>query len=222
MYIYFVLFILLVVNCTIVDSQVIDNDTCQYVKQVQKIIKKDEANTKVWYYSWMSAYLAAAITEGTIGYLSNDKSERQDMFLDAATSSLGFIGVLISPMKPGTISKELNNIENSSQSVLETTAFREREAISWKIHAVSGLVNVGSGLVTWLVFKRSFEESVTDFALNTAVAELQILTTPTKSLKLFNKFSSKNAILRRSYERFPEITWRISITPNMVKLSFTF
>ena len=70
-------------------------------------------------------------------------------------------------------------------------AKREKSGKSWKIHALNGAVNLGSGLITWLGFKRSVWDGIINFAMNSAISELQILTQPTRTLKAYNLYKQK-------------------------------
>lgn len=124
------------------------------------------------------------------------------MALGAATSFIGAIGQLVMPMVPASAPKKLALIpgETVEQRILklqqaeylfEASAKRESDGRSWKMHAVSGAVNVSSGLITWLGFKRTVWAGIGNFALNTAICEAQILSQPSRAIKDYARYCEK-------------------------------
>ena len=200
------------------------NDTLstskQSIEQIKEILKKTELHTKTWSYCWTSGYAASAITQSLVGYSSNDRALKQDLFLGATTSALGIIGIFISPLNDkssSSFSVELNDLSelgkwNYYNARLKKVAMNEQKAISWQTHALFGVVSLGSGIITWLAFKRSFEDGLVNFGLNTMVAELQILTTPTLALKRYNKYSVQ----------YTKINWSLAVAPTAIGLKLTF
>jgi hypothetical protein len=169
------------------------------LQTVQRMLEQAKPNAGRWWYGWLIGYGAATLGQGAAGLASGDKSTRQDMFLGAATTGLGAAGVILSPMPsvsaparfaglpentPGERAKKLE----SAVELLKACALREKEGRSWKTHALAGVVDLGSALVVRFGFKRSVGESVVNFALNTAVAEAQIFTQPTRAMDDYEEF----------------------------------
>jgi hypothetical protein len=125
------------------------------------------------------------------------------MALGSATTFLGAIGVLITPIVPPKSSFQIPDIHANdssqafidianSEQLLKEIAQKEKEGRSWKIHAVTGAVNIGSGLITWLGFKRSLGDGLVNFAINTVITEAQIWTQPVRAIKDYQNYCSNN------------------------------
>ncbi len=67
----------------------------------------------------------------------------------------------------------------------------EKIGRSFKTHAICTAVNLGSGLVTWLGFKRSVWAGLGNFALNEAITETQIFTQPRRAIKDYDNYVNK-------------------------------
>ena len=99
---------------------------------------------------------------------------------------------------------------------------REKEGRSWKIHAVTGVVNIGSGLITWLGFRRTVWEGVENFALNTFITETQIWTQPTRALKDYQNFCRKYNSGSGMKVLKPENEWIVRAYPGGIAIEFNF
>ena len=130
------------------------------------------------------------------------KVQGQDMATGAATTLLGAVGQLITPMVPAKAPEELTNMAEKTveertiklefaEELLRKSAQREKSGRSWQTHAVAGVVNLSSGLITWLGFKRTIWAGIGNFALNTAVTEAQIWTQPTRAMKDYEGYCKK-------------------------------
>ena len=103
------------------------------------------------------------------------------------------VGQFIAPVKsgttPGCLIKVVVNrsgrleLLSQAEALLVIQADKAKAGKSWQTHALTGSVNLASGLVTWLGFKRSVWEGLANFALNTAITEIQIFTQPTRAIK---------------------------------------
>jgi hypothetical protein len=182
-------------------GQISDNDTLRVaqLQEFQNVVDHDRRSAQRWWYGWLAGYSAATAGQGIV-YLSTDaKPTRQDMALGAATTLLGAIGVLLTPIVPPKSEYQIldlqpgdstfNCFDNTNpEKLLKELAKREKEGRSWKFHAVSGAVNIGSGLITWLGFKRSLVDGLLNFALNTVITEAQVWTQPVKAIKDYQNY----------------------------------
>lgn len=168
----------------------------QYLKNA---LEHDKANTNRWWYGWLGGYSAATIGQGAVYLNSNDKSLRQDMALGAATTLLGAAGQFFCPLIPGHEPEKFNSISANTpdeqlkklavaEQLLNDCAKREKLARHWKYHALTGAVNLGGGLITWLGFKRNIGAGIGYFALNTAITEAQIWTQPIFAKRAYQKY----------------------------------
>ena len=159
---------------------------------------KDMAGARVWWYAWLTGYSAATAGQAAVYFSSDDKSLRQDMALGAATTFLGAMNQLITPIDPKPrdypsyreyVSGEEPMSTEQAEELLKKLAAWEKKGRSWKTHALAGAVNLGSGLITWLGFKRTIWDGVANFALNTVVTEAQIWTQPARAVRDYEKLS---------------------------------
>ena len=155
-----------------------------------------------WWYGWLGAYSAATIVQTGVWIGVDDLSTKQDMALGAATTLIGAVGQMISPLKPNHEWQRIAQLPEStaeekriklmeSEKLLQQNALNEKIGKSFKTHAICTVVNLGSGLVTWLGFKRSVWAGLGNFALNTAITETQIFTQPRRAMKDYDKYVNK-------------------------------
>lgn len=142
-------------------GQEIERDTTpgRDLPEIQMTALKDKAGAEGWWYAWLAGYSAATVGQGVIYLTSDDKTLRQDMVLGAATTFLGAMGQLITPVLPKNSDyptyreyasgKEPMSADQAA-GLLKALAAREKEGRSWKTHAIAGVVNLSSGLITWL------------------------------------------------------------------------
>jgi hypothetical protein len=155
------------------------------------------------------------------------------MALGSATTFLGAMGQLLTPIVPRTSSFRNSQIPKSvseeqfkkldySEELLKEIALREKAGRSWKVHAVTGVVNVGSGLITWLGFKRTVWEGVGNFALNTVITETQIWTQPTRAIKDYQNYCRKYNSGSSLEVSKPEKEWFVSVYPGGIAIKLLF
>lgn len=180
-------------------NEIPDSIVQKRIEYIQHVLNEGKPAARLWWNGWLYGYTAATVGQGVV-FVTNDKLKtRQDMALGAATTLIGTIGQLITPMVPGYAPARLaliagdspeERIEklNKAEALFEASAKREKAGRSWEMHAASGVVNIGSGLVTWLGFKRTIWAGVGNFALNTAITEAQIWTQPTRAIKDYQNY----------------------------------
>lgn len=210
-----------------------DSITAEQSEHIKKLLNQDKKNAQIWWYGWIAGYSAATVAQGIIFFSCDNKSTRQDMALGAATTALGAAGQLLMPLVPknlslqdyqfpGNTSSKLTEELIYSEELLKEIAAREKEGRSWKMHALTGAVNLSTGLITWLGFKRSVWEGVEIFALNTAVTELQIWTQPTRAIKDYKNYCNKYRTVSGSKASIPEKEWIVLVYPGGIKIELNF
>jgi hypothetical protein len=210
-----------------------DSLLTEQLQDINKLLNQDKKNAQRWWYGWLIGYSAATVGQGIVYFSSENTSTRQDMAIGAATTALGAIGQILTPIVPHTssfqdsqihenISTELSAELMFSEELLKEIAIREKKGRSWKIHAVTGAVNISSGLITWLGFKRSVWDGVENFALNTAITELQIWTQPTRAIKDYKNYCIKYGSESKLEAAKPEKEWVVQVYPGgiIIKLNF--
>lgn len=213
-------------------------DTSQIRERIQFItqaLEKSEKPLNIWWYGWLGTYSAATIGQGAVFLLSDDLPTRQDMALGAATTLLGAGFQLISPMgtakdaalltvMPEEDDAQLKEKLLMAEKMLEENARKEKSGRSWQVHGLNTAVNLSSGLITWLGYKRSVWDGVFNFLLNTAITETQIWTQPTrtqKALDVYNKqYKSTGYHVRLRTKPQPEVFFQTFAGGVAVKVVF--
>jgi hypothetical protein len=202
-------------------------------QEFQKIVNRNRISAQRWWYGWLAGYSAATAAQGIVYFSTDEKATRQDMALGSATTFLGAIGVLITPIVPPKSSFQIPDIHANdssqkyfdvanSERLLKEIAVREKAGRSWKIHAVTGAVNIGSGLITWLGFKRSLRDGLVNFAINTIITETQIWTQPVRAIKDYQNYCTSNTTSSIPHNLKPEKKWYLSSYPAGFALRLDF
>lgn len=205
-------------------GQEVTSDTVAYERQndFQSMVLHDRLGADRWWYGWLTGYSAATAGQVIVSLTTDNTTLRQDMALGAATTLLGAVGQLIAPIVPYKnspdypsykeyVSGDKTMSSEQAAELLKILARREKEGRSWKMHALAGVVNIGSGLVTWLGYKRTFLDGLENFAINTVITEAQIWTQPTRAIRDYEKYCRRleqgtgTALLK------PESEWKISV-----------
>jgi hypothetical protein len=210
-----------------------DSITAEQSQHIKNLLDQDKKNAQIWWYSWLAGYSAATVAQGIVFFSSENKSTRQDMALGAATTALGAAGQLIMPIVPKNLSlQDYQFSENAlsklteeliySEELLKEIAEREKEGRSWKMHAITGAVNLSTGLITWLGFKRSVWDGLEIFAINTVVTELQIWTQPTRAIRDYKNYCMKYGSGSGPKASIPEREWLVLVYPGGIKIELNF
>jgi hypothetical protein len=227
-----ILFLIKYVNIS-AQSEMADSIVTERLKLIETMLDKGKANANLWWYGWLAGYSAATIGQGAVFLSTNDKALKQDMALGAGTTFLGALGQIITPMVPGYASERLKKISEetqverlkkltSAEELLKESALREKSGRSWQTHAIAGVVNISSGLITWFGFKRDLMAGLENFALNTFITEAQIWTQPTKAMKDYKYYCKKYKTGETPIALKPEIVWFVSGSPGGVQLRIMF
>lgn len=183
---------------TRLEDSLTDQRLTENLNYLEKTLHFNERNAGNWWKTWTILYGVATVGQGAVAVVTNDKSTRQDMIVGAGTTLLGMASQLITPVNtgfraigPDSVAKlsapEKSALLLQDEALLKKQADIAQAGKGWQVHALSGAVNLASGLITWIGFKRSFGEGVLNFALNTVVTEVQIWTQPMRAKKQYKK-----------------------------------
>lgn len=203
------------------------------IQYIQNVLDKGKPNANCWWYGWLIGYSAATIGQGAVGISSDVKGTRQDMFLGAATTFLGAAGQIITPMTSGSAPDLIAQMADDThearlqklsdaEKLLKESALREETGRSWQAHAISGVVNLTSGLIPWFGFRRNVWAGVENFALNTVITEAQIWTQPTKAMKDYQNYCQKFKPGEKPVSLKPDITWFVGVAPGGIDVKIVF
>lgn len=172
------------------------------IQCIENLLNQSKKSVNTWWYGWLGVYGAATIAQGTVLLLSNDLTTQQDMALGGVTTLLGTGFQLITPLNTGKDAQYIAQLPESNtqelfdklriaEELFKINAEKEKTGRSWQVHALNEIVNLGSGLITWLAFKRSVWDGVSNFLLNSVVTETQIWTQPTRLMKDYQNYNHK-------------------------------
>jgi len=208
-----------------------DTVTGDKLPDLQLTALKDKSALQGWWYGWLAGYSAATAGQAIVYFASEDKALRQDMALGAATTMLGAVGQLISPVLTGGADypsyreyvrgEQVMSSEQATE-LLKALAAREKEGRSWKTHALAGVVNLGSGLITWLGYKRTFMDGLENFAINTVITEAQIWTQPVRAVKDYERYCQMLQSEAYAAPEKPSGEWTFSAWPGGFALRLDF
>ncbi len=210
-----------------------DSIISEKLEYINNLLNQDKKNAQIWWYGWLIGYSAATVGQGIVYFSTDKKSTKQDMALGAATTALGAAAQIFSPLVPGNLSvkyskndgimpSQFPNDLSYSEELLKEIAAREKKGRSWKMHAITGAVNISTGLITWLGFKRSVWEGLEIFAINTAVTELQIWTQPARAIKDYKNYCEKFGSGSGMEAVKPAKVWVVHVYPGGINIELNF
>jgi hypothetical protein len=172
------------------------------IQHIEKTLEKNKRNGDLWNYGWIGIYSTGTVAQGFVYFTNTKKGLRQDMALGVATTLLADVFQIIDPLKIGKNARKLSEIKDETseermikltkaEEIFKSLANREKSGKSWKIHALNGAVNLSSGLITWLAFKRTVWDGIINFAMNSAISELQICSQPSKTLRDYELYKQQ-------------------------------
>lgn len=210
-----------------------DSEAVERMQFIQRSLNGSAPGAKRWWYGWVAGYSAATVGQGIVYLASDSRSTRQDMALGVATTLVGAAGQLLTPKDPFISAGKLNSIMRDDQfsetrkleaaeELLERSARVEQAGRSWKMHALTGAVNLGSGLVTWIGFRRTFRDGLANFSLNTVITEAQILSQPTRCMKAYKTCRQMNMQGNHARLSPTRLSWSLAAIPGGACFRLTF
>jgi len=200
----FSMFILLIFYSVNLNAQTTTSDSLVHVRiqYIQIRLNQSKHTVDGWWYGWLGGYSAATVAQGVVTLTSTDKNTRQDMALGAVTTFLGATLQVLTPLNTGHAANIISQLPDSTpelqvqklriaEQLFKSNALTEKSGRSWEIHALNEAVNLSSGLITWLGYKRTVWDGVANFLLNSAITETQIWTQPTRTLKDYEEYCRK-------------------------------
>lgn len=200
---------------------------------IEQMLNQGKPNANAWWNGWLIGYSAATLVQGSVMIGSESRGTRQDMALGGITTILGAAGQLIAPMDPAKAPARLSQIPESTreerikklieaEKLLKQCAEREKAGRAWQEHAICGVVNVSSGLITWFGFHRNAIAGLENFALNMAVSEAQIFTQPTRAMKDYNAYLKKYSSLQTSLSGNNQVRLLVYAVPGGMAVRLIF
>lgn len=211
---------------TCAQSRLPDSVVIERIQYIRKVLDEGKKGANTWWNGWLTGYSAATLVQGTVWLTSKNKGTRQDMGLGAITTFLGAAGQIVTPMTPGKVPDLLSGIpENTpeerliklekAEEFLLASCNREVFGRSWKAQAISGAVNIGAGMITWIGFKRTVWDGLICFGINTAITEAQIWSQPIGAVKGYRNYGN---LLEGNYSSVNsgKLAWHVTFYPGRI------
>jgi hypothetical protein len=232
---FIIVLLLLVTNTARLSAQHSPSDslTIERIQYIHQALNQSRKNVNLWWYGWLGIYGVATVGQGAAFLLSHDLKMQQDMALGTGTALVGLVGQVLMPLNTGhdadiiaqlpeTTKAELQIKLAKAEQLFKLNATNEKIGRSWQIHALNEAVNLGSGLITWIGYKRSVWEGVGTFLLNSAVTETQIWTQPNRTQKDYENYCRKYKA-ETNYQTYePPVEYYLSTYPGGVSLRIVF
>lgn len=196
------IFLFLLSAKLIAQNEIPDSLVHERIQTIQSMLNKSKTNVNIWWYGWLGVYSAATLGQGALFLASKDVRTRQDMALGASIAFIGAAIQVIVPLNTGRdgeilaqlpekTNEEVKRKLSIGEGLLKSDALKEKLGRSWQVHALNEAVNLSSGLVVWLGYKRTIWDGIGNFLLNSVVTETQIWTQPTRTLKDYQNYCRK-------------------------------
>lgn len=207
------LILILTTKAVLIAGQNSSDDLTNRIKEIQSTLDAGEGSAKLWWYGWAGFYTGAAVFSFGLAGLTEDKTLKITQSVAGVESLLGAGGLLIFPFPSRNAAQKLRRMPESTneeriaklkeaERLLKKSADAELSGRSWLQHTLAFLVNTTGSLVIWKGYEKQikengdnpFTQALINFALGTAVAELQIWTQPTKAIKDRDEYQNKYSL----------------------------
>lgn len=204
---------------------------------IANALEGGQPRARTWWYGWIGAYSAGAVTMGILSATSwkkapdvsidpipeIDNSFAQDMLVGSATFALGVAGLVMDPFSPATASRKLKPLPETTvperaaklkraEELLRECARREKSGRSLTTHVLNAGVNAAAGIVTAAAFKRPWTDGLVTFATGEAVSLLNIFTQPMRATRDLKKYQAGYPAAAAAIAA-PRASWSLSVWP---------
>ncbi len=201
-----------------------DSEVTNRLQYIQSSLDGGEEAADLWWYGWGIGYGALTAEQFVAHSRADTEKERQDTLVGYVTSSFGVIGQLAAPVEAGRLAAQLRAMPGetpeerkvklaAAENALRRSAAQEAFGRSWKMHAISGAVNLGIGLFLSLRYDRPGRDGLTTFAIGQLVSEVQIFTQPMNAVRDLREYERRSDFGRATAAGADHSTWYVSATP---------
>jgi hypothetical protein len=193
--------ILCLLSCSLhnLHAAIPDAAASERIDFIQKRLDEGKSAAQLWWWGWLGGY--AAITGGQMAIYAatpadtdENKTFRDILLVGAASSLLGVIGQIITPMTPASAGDDLRVLPGGNpaeraeklkraENFLKESAEREEFGHSWLAHGACVVVNLGAGLIIWQGLNHSFSDGLINFGAGMLISEIQIFTQPMQAVR---------------------------------------
>jgi hypothetical protein len=201
-----------------------DSEVANRLEYIQSSLDGGQRAANLWWYGWLIGYGGATAEQFVAHSQADTRKQRQDTLVGYVTSSFGVIGQLVAPVEAGRLAVRLRAMPGdtpearqaklaAAESFLRRSAAQEEFGRSWKMHAITGAVNLGIGLFLWLRYDRPARDGIAMFVLGQLVSEVQIFTQPMKAVHDLREYERRPDFGHASALGAEHPTWYVSAMP---------
>jgi hypothetical protein len=228
------------------DARLSDEQVKERLAFITKALGDGQPGARRWYYGWIGAYSAGAVTMGILaatGWKSEpdiqtfapvppvDNDLAQDMLVGGATFAVGVVGLVIDPFSPASAAKKLRPLPETTsleraaklqraEELLRKCARREKSGRSLTTHMLNLGVNAAAGVVTAAAFKRPWTDGLITFATGEAISLLNIFTQPMRATRDLRKYEA--GAPAAGVGAASRASWSLSVWPGGVGFQLRF
>jgi hypothetical protein len=187
-----------------------------------------------WWYGWFASYGALTLGQYGVALATRDPGLRADAAVGAASSSLGVLGLGLSPFTPSFAAAALRGVPAGTpeerrrklaraEALLRKGAEDEQLRRGWLAHVAGVGVSLASALVRALAYHR-VQSAVLAGVFGVGISELQIFTLPRAAIRDWDAYG-KGAWAgapRASAPRAPAVSFGLAPVPGGVGVAATF
>ncbi|MGD1148204.1 MAG: hypothetical protein ABR961_09665 [Thermoanaerobaculaceae bacterium] len=201
-----------------------DSEVTNRLQYIQSSLDGGQEAANLWWYGWGVGYGSLTVEQFVANCRADTKKERQDTLVGYVTSSFGVIGQLVAPVEAGRLAAQLRAMAGdtpearqaklaAAESFLRQSAAQEAFGRSWRMHAITGAVNLGIGLFLSLRYDRPGRDGLAIFAIGELVSEVQIFTQPMKAVRDLLEYEHRSDFNHATAGGADHSTWYVSATP---------
>ena len=201
-----------------------DREVGGRIEFIQNALDEGRGTADLWWHGWLGGYGALTAGEAIAHSRAITEKDKQDALVGAITSAFGVVGQFAMPLEAGRFAGRLRQQPadtpearraklEAAEGFLRRAAAQEELGRSWRMHAISGAVNLGIGLFLRLRYNRPASDAFTAVALGQLVAEVQIFTQPTKAVRDLREYEARSDFGRGGATGSAHSTWYVSATP---------
>jgi hypothetical protein len=195
-------------------------------------LSQSERSERTWWRAWAGSYAVLAVGQGAFALAVKDDGLRADATVGAVKTTLGLVAVLLLPQTSSWAVSSLREMDSATpqarrlrrlraEELLQASADEETFGISWVPHVAAAATNLAGAYILFHEYKR-FVPGWLSLASGTFVAELQIVTQPTSSIRARDRYGRAFRPARAGRVTSPPLAWSVAPTLGGLVLSCSF
>ncbi len=201
-----------------------DTEVTNRLQFIQGSLDGGQEAANLWWYGWLIGYGGAAVQQFIAHSNADNENRKQDTAVGYVTSAIGVVGQLVAPLEACRLAARLREMPGdtpearraklaAAEGYLRRSAAQEAFGRSWKMHAITAAVNLGTGLFLWLHYNRPDRDGLGIFCVGQVVSEIQIFTQPMRAVRDLREYEGRSEFDRPATAGAGRPTWYVVPTP---------